>query len=129
MRLCREKQKRGFAAKQLHNGDAEQLLRQFVDMYPQMMLVLNRLDECVARTRMSFINLLELLAKTAAKPVKIFILSRLDWDIAERFKTRPNVAITATDNADDIARFVEPEFTEWLQWTRKLSDALCKEIV
>jgi hypothetical protein len=61
--------------------------------------------------------------------VKFFISSRLDRDIAERFETGPNVAITATDNADDIARCKEAELAEHQQWSRKLSDALRKEIV
>ncbi len=93
------------------------------------MLVLDALDECDARARMSFVNLLECLAGNALKPVIFFILSRLDRDIAERFKTGPNVAITATDNAYDIARYVEAELTERPQWTRKFSDALREEIV
>ncbi len=129
MQLYREKRKRGFAAEQLHDGDAEQLLRQFVDVYPQTTLVLDALDECDARARMPFVNLLERLAGNALKPVKFFISSRLDRDIAERFETGPNVAITATDNADDIARYVEAELAERQQWTKKLSDALLKEIV
>jgi hypothetical protein len=129
MLLYKEKHKRAFAAECLHDGDAEQLLRQFLDAYPQTTFVFDALDECDAQTRMSFVSMLEGLACNAAKPVKIFISSRLDSDIAERFKTGPNVAITATDNADDIARYVEAELVKRRQWTEKLSDDLQKEIV
>ncbi len=129
MQLYRENRKRALAVDRLHDGDAEQLLRQFVDVYPQTTLVLDALDECDAGARVHFVDMLEGLTRAAAKPVKIFISSRLDRDIAERLEGGPNVAITATDNADDIARFVEAELARRPQWTAKLSKALQDEIV
>jgi hypothetical protein len=56
---------------------------------------------------MPFVNFLEDLTRSAAKPVKVFISSWLNGDIKERLESGPNVAITATENEDDIAQYVE----------------------
>ncbi len=129
MQLYRENRKRALAVDRLHDNDAEKLLRQFVDVYPQTTLVLDALDECDAAARVHFVDMLDGLTRAASKPVKIFISSRQDRDIVERFDGGPNVAITATDNADDIAKYVEAELARQPQWTKKFSKALRDDIV
>jgi hypothetical protein len=108
---------------------ATQLLCEFVDAFPQTTLVLDALDECNEAVRMGFIDLLEKLVRDAAKPIKIFISSRLDSDVTERLKGGPNVAITATDNQNDIAVFVEAEIVKRPLWWQKLSGQLHGEII
>jgi ankyrin repeat protein len=120
---------RELAEERLHSADAQQLLRQLVEIYPQTTLVLDALDECDPKTRRSLVNLLDDLVQGAGRPVKVFIASRLDQDIKERFEGGPNVAIRAVDNRDDIARYVGAEIASRPDWTRKVSDSLCEEVV
>ncbi len=127
--MYRSKRQLGFAAKQLHEDDAQHLLRQFVNGYPHTTLVLDALDECDEQTRMLIVDTLDHVVSHAAKPIKVFISSRLDADIAERLESGPNVAVTATDNADDIAKFVDAKLTRRPQWSQKLSSAVRSEIV
>jgi hypothetical protein len=129
VRLYRSKQSRGMAADKMDYEMAKQLLREFVDAFPQTTLVIDALDECEEATRMGFVDLLEDLARSAARPIKVFVSSRLDRDIAERFESGPSVAIRATDNQNDIAMFVRAEIAGRPLWRRKLSEQLCAEVV
>jgi hypothetical protein len=75
------------------------------------------------------VALLDALARTAARPVKLFISSRLDRDMRERFAGGPTVAVGASDNSDDIARFVAAEMDKRQHWARRLPDGLREEII
>jgi hypothetical protein len=127
--LYKDKQSRGLASAKMDDEAAKQLLRVFVDAFPQTTLVLDALDECHEALRMAFVDLLESLTCDAVNPIKVFISSRLDSDIAERLESGPNVAIQATDNQDDIAMFVKAEIASRPHWRRKVSDELQGEIV
>ncbi len=122
--------KLGLAADRPARGDCERLLRQFVQGYPQTTLVVDALDECSADSRTKFVALLdELVAASCCGPVKVFVSSRLDDDIRQRFASGPNVGIRATENGGDVARFVEAEIERHPHWRKKLPDALKLEIV
>ncbi len=125
----KKKGQRELAEEHLHTADAQLLLRQLVEIYPQTTLVLDALDECDAKTRLSLVNLLDDLVQGAGRPVKVFIASRLDQDIRERFECGPTVAIRALDNQDDIARYIGAEMASRPDWTSKVSDSLCEEVV
>ncbi len=129
MQLYKAKRQRGLADASLHEAEAKQLLHQFVDVYPQTTIVIDALDECDAMTRMGLVKALDGLVRGAGRPIKIFISSRLDQDIAERFRGGPNVAISALDNRDDIARFAEAEMASRPEWSGKILDVLRAEIV
>jgi hypothetical protein len=126
--LYKSKHQRGLAEACLHEAEAKQLLHQFVDSYPQTTIVLDALDECDMKTRTSFIILLQDVARSGAKPIKIFVSSRLDQDIKQRLKREPNLAIRAVDYQDDIVRFVEAEMAGEPHWSEKVPDYLRQEI-
>jgi Cdc6-like AAA superfamily ATPase len=127
--LYNSNKQRGFPESWLPDTEARHLLRRFTACYPQTTLIFDALDDCDEQTRMPFVDYLEDLTCSAAKPIKVFISSRLDGDIKERFESGPNVAITATEKADDIARFVEAEIAARPQWNRKLSASTHEKIV
>jgi ankyrin repeat domain-containing protein 50 len=104
------------------------LLLEFINLYPKTTLVLDGLDECDKRKRGALIETFDYFLDHALRPVKIFISSRPDGDIKERFKGRANIEIQATDNHDDIATFVESEITKHRRW-EKISPGLQEEIV
>jgi ankyrin repeat protein len=125
----KKQRQRELAEDCLHEADAAHLLRQLAEVFPQTTLVLDALDECDSETRLSLVNLLDELVRSAGRPVKIFISSRLDEDIRQRYKRRPNLAIRAVDNQDDIARYVKATMAGRPDWSGKVSHSLRQEIV
>jgi hypothetical protein len=115
-------------ASELNMDICKSLLLEFINLYPKTTLVLDALDECDKRKRSVLIETFDYFLVHASRPVKIFISSRPDGDIKERFKNRANIEIQATDNHDDIATFVESEITKHRRW-KKISPGLRKEIV
>lgn len=105
----------------------EQLLES-VNLYPKTTLVLDALDECEPDTRFRLLDTIEHLLQNSERPLKIFISSRPDGDIRDRFLSRPNIEIQATDNQDDIARFVNEEIMKHRRWG-KISPPLRESIV
>ena len=88
-------------------GECKELLLEFANLYPKIILILDALDECDKLKRCMLVEIFNYLVDYASRPVKIFISSRPDGDIKERFKSRSNIEIQATD----ISRFVESEST------------------
>jgi hypothetical protein len=111
VQLYRRKRKTGFASGKLKIEESRDVLLQLVGIYPQTTLVLDALDECRKETRAQLVDILDMLVTQSLKPVKIFISSRPDRDIKHRFECGPNVNIKATDNRDDIAKFVDDKLS------------------
>jgi hypothetical protein len=70
---------------------------------------------------MTFGNFMEEVDRDAAKPAKVFIFSRHNRDIVERFESMPSVAMTSTDVEDGIAVFDADEISRRPQWARNVS--------
>lgn len=103
-------------ATRLTMGDCESLLLDLVNTYPRTTLVLDALDECEKHKRLELIAILDHVLAQALNPVKIFISSRPDGDIKERLRDRANIGINASDNQDDISRFVNSEIIKHRKW-------------
>jgi predicted NACHT family NTPase len=65
----------------------EQLLES-VNLYPKTTIVLDALDECDPKSRRHLVDAIELLLQQSGRPLKVFISSRPDRDIRERFLSR-----------------------------------------
>ena len=115
-------------ASELGMNSCKDLLLEFTNLYPKTTLILDASDECDSRKRSILLETFDYILDHALRPVKIFISSRPDGDIKERFKGRANIQIQATDNHDDIATFVQSEITKHRRW-KKISRELQKEIV
>ena len=102
-------------------GECKELLLEFANL--KIILILDALDECDKHKRCMLVEIFDYLVDYASRPVKIFISSRPDGDIKERFKSRSNIEIQATD----ISRFVESEITKHPRW--KNAPWLQKEII
>jgi Cdc6-like AAA superfamily ATPase len=98
-------------------GDCKEILLELVNIYPRTTLVVDALDECEKHKRLELIETIDHLLAEASNPVKIFISSRPDGDIKERSKDRANIEINATDNHDDISKFVNSEIVKHRKWT------------
>lgn len=95
----------------------EQLLES-VNLYPKTTLVLDALDECEPTSRHRLVDMIDFLLANTRKPLKIFISSRPDADIRDRFLSRPHIEIQATDNQDDIEKFVNEEIIKHRRWNK-----------
>jgi ankyrin repeat domain-containing protein 50 len=92
------------------------LILESINTYPRTTLTLDALDECDSGTRYALIEAFDYLLSKAERPLKIFIASRPDGDIRDRFLSQPNIEIQATDNEMDIQRFVNAEITKHRRW-------------
>ena len=129
VQLYYQKRKTGFASGKLKIEESRDILLQLVRTYPQTTLVLDALDECHKETRTQLVNILDTLVTQSPKPVKIFISSRPDQDIKHRFGCGPNVHIKATDNRDDIAKFVNDKLNNSPEyWQNSINRDLKREI-
>ena len=102
-----EKEKPGFASSSLTFQECCVLVRELVTMYTKITLVLDALDECDRSTRQYLITEIDdLVSSSTSCVIKVFISSRPDRDIKYRFQVGPNVCISATDNGNDIKKFL-----------------------
>lgn len=82
--------------------------------YQNVTLILDAIDECDANGRLQLLDAFTTLTYNPKAVVKTLISSRNDPDIETHFSRIPNLSITATDNADDIAKFVRKEIGQRL---------------
>ncbi|KNG86811.1 hypothetical protein ANOM_004652 [Aspergillus nomiae NRRL 13137] len=111
LQIYDDRRQRGFLSKDLSLEESEALLTQLISTYPKTILVLDALDESEEGSRQGLINYLCRLVDQIQN-LKIFISSRRDEVIASRLETNANVGIDATDNQDDIAKFVSQKIDE-----------------
>ena len=129
LQMYKQKQQTGFASGKLKLEESRAVLADLLEIYPQITLVVDALDECNKNTRSAFIKALDKLVDESPKPIKIFISSRRDRDIKHRFENGPNLEIKASDNRDDIATFVNHEITSnETFWQDDISSGL-KELI
>jgi hypothetical protein len=70
-------------------------------------IIIDALDECDRRLRPKLLEALDDIIQKSASLVKVFVSSRDDNDIVCQLVNTPNVIIHASDNDEDIKRFVE----------------------
>jgi len=122
VQLHAEKEITGFASNEINIEESEKILPELVNVHPQTTIVPDALDECDRRTRGRLIEVLDGLLEQSSKPIKIFISSRPDQDIKDRFDSEPNVRIQATDNQSDISTFVENKIEKSPEkWRKRIS--------
>ncbi|RYP07284.1 hypothetical protein DL764_002599 [Monosporascus ibericus] len=108
--------------------DCREQLFELVNLYPRTTLVLDALDECEPDLRGELVNTVEILLSKSRRPLKVFISSRPDRDIRNRFLDRPNIEIQATHNETDIQKFVDEEIINHGAW-EDISPQLKEEIL
>lgn len=130
--LYRESRKQG--VKLSTNVCKEQIFAS-ANLYPRTTLVLDGLDECNASERGALIKTLAELIQHAKNPVKLFISSRREQDIAKQLELSPIIEINAHDNKEDIRKFVDErierieETGKWISVSQglknKIKDTIC----
>jgi hypothetical protein len=105
VRLYKEREANAFASGNLSFDESEDLLIKLFQLYSHTTLVLDALDECSEGLRTRLIQTFERLI-TSSTNLKIFISSRRNDDIKLHLEKKANFGISATDNEEDIGKFV-----------------------
>ncbi|KAI9670483.1 MAG: hypothetical protein M1817_004350 [Caeruleum heppii] len=72
-------------------------------------IIIDALDECDPKRRHKLLQALVRILKESISVVKVFVASRDDGDIECRLAASPNISIRATDNHEDILRYILTE--------------------
>ncbi|KAL4941934.1 ankyrin repeat-containing domain protein [Aspergillus oleicola] len=80
-----------------------------LNIYARSTLVIDALDECDSYSRNELIGVLNWFLGESQNPVKIFVSSRPEPDIAAELEQSPNVGIQADENQDDIKKYLDIE--------------------
>ncbi|KAL6863670.1 hypothetical protein J3F83DRAFT_745218 [Trichoderma novae-zelandiae] len=102
--LKARKEKRGFST-----AECETALIELVNFYPRTTFILDALDECEMDTREALSRILRNLVDKGQGTVKVFIASRKEADIEAYLGSQKLVAISTTDNKNDIDKYIEEE--------------------
>ncbi|KAK2784701.1 hypothetical protein FQN52_008929 [Onygenales sp. PD_12] len=129
-KIYQKKQATGFASAKLSFEESEHLLLELVQGYSRTVLILDALDECEENTRRALLKWFDRIIINQAQHLKILISSRRDGDIRHQLGKETNIGIEATDNENDISKFVSERITE-SQDDRQypIPDCLQEEIV
>ena len=106
---------RGSQEARLSIDEIAALLNELIqNHYENVTLVFDAFDECDARGRLHLLDTFTKLTYNPKTVVKTLFSSRNDPDIESHFSKRPNLSITATDNASDIMSFISKEISQRL---------------
>ena len=84
-------------------------------------IIIDALDECQPTRRYEILNALETIRTQSSNVVKILVSSRDDADLKARLKMFPNIEIRASDNVNDVQRFISHEIDTAVREHRLLS--------
>jgi hypothetical protein len=84
-------------------------------------IIIDALDECDPARRHELLTGLDNIIQQSASLVKVFVSSRDDNDIVCQLNHSPNLFIRASDNSEDIERFVHSEVAQCIKDKRLLS--------
>ena len=127
--VYKKHEQHGFRSGDLAFEESADIIRKYINIYPQTTLVLDALDESDPKTRRELVEFFEDLVLTSSNPVKIFIASRPDDDIRSRFQSRANVEIQASHNHQDIAKFVKERVQKDARWGSNIPKDLREKLV
>lgn len=91
-------------------------------------IIIDALDECDPSRRHELLSAFEKIIQNSANVIKIFVSSRDDNDIVCRLANSPNVFIRASDNGEDIVRFVRTQVDQSIVDKRLLSGNVSDEL-
>ncbi|KAF8246975.1 hypothetical protein K440DRAFT_661713 [Wilcoxina mikolae CBS 423.85] len=104
-----KRSKDGFSAGSFRFDECQALINSLLGLYRRTTIVIDALDESNPEERENLLEGLKTLINSSPRVVKIFVSSRDDQDIALELRGVPNMYIRATDNQDDIERFITRE--------------------
>jgi hypothetical protein len=119
---------KGFVDGSLRLDESVDLIKMLTDQCIGTTIIIDALDECDATTRHELLTSLTSIMQSASS-VKIFVSSRDDKDITLRLQGQPNLHIRASDNDEDIRRYVKFEVGKAVADKRLLDGEVSTEMV
>ncbi|KAF8420375.1 hypothetical protein EV426DRAFT_706146 [Tirmania nivea] len=104
--IYKKREEKGQKSAQLSLAEARDLLVQITDVYPQITICIDAMDEVDNDTRIDLLNCLNHIIRTSKNVVKIFVTTRMDVDILSQFENFPRIELQPDDNVGDINKFV-----------------------
>ena len=127
--VYQEKRKTGFASAKLTFEESISLLLKLIQSYSRTILILDALDETHKHLRAELIDTFNYLINESPQ-LKIFISSRRDDDIKRQLAKGANVGVEATDNENDISKFVADQIDQVQKRRRNpISQGLRQDII
>lgn len=111
--LCRERRRNG---SDLSFDDCREQLLESVNLYTHTTLVIDAFDECEETSRGKILRTIEDLLSRPENHLRVLISSRPDHDLRNWFLHKPSIEIKATDNQEDIQKFIQEEITKHTNW-------------
>lgn len=111
-RLYEEKRDNGFASAQLSIQECNLILRELIMSSKEIIFVLDALDECPEEEREQVIEIFNGLVALSGQ-LKILVSSRRNKDIREQLEMSANIGVEATDNATDIALYIDNQMKRY----------------
>jgi hypothetical protein len=125
----KKKERTGFASAKLTFEESKTLLLELAQTYSRTTLVLDALDETHKQPRAELIDTFDYFIHQSPQ-LKIFISSRRDDDIKSQLAKGANVGIEATDNENDISKFVMDQIDQVQKHRRNpISPSLRQHII
>lgn len=124
-----KRKRSGFSRDQLTSEECEELLLQLTKDYARCTIAIDGLDECDRDTRTVLMDTLDLIVEKSSRPLKIYIASRRDQDLRERYEIRDHLEVTANDNQSDIEKFVLNKLDQSPFCRTKMTDQVRKQIL
>ncbi|KAK7211182.1 hypothetical protein V2G26_018360 [Clonostachys chloroleuca] len=103
----------------------QEILSRLISSYSNTTIILDALDECDPDERSHFMDCFSHLMNQQPN-LSIFISSRKEADIIRHFKSNTVIEIQATDNQNDIERFLKEELARDCRWSSLEADLQCK---
>jgi Cdc6-like AAA superfamily ATPase len=122
-----ERKRSGFAKGRLTSEECQDLLLDLVDSYSQTTVVIDGLDECEPQMRHILMDVLDTMLARSSRRLKIFIASRKDQDLKDRYLA--GLEVTANDNQADIEKFVLDQMERSDFFKKKLSTHVRQEVL
>ena len=124
MQRCAEAKRKGM---DLSYEVCKELILESINLYPKTTIILDALDEC-DRSSHSLAETFVQIMEKAAKPIKLFVSSRKDRDIAKAFRSMPTIAINAKNNEGDIENFLNENLYSRAWYTETCQEELMPQI-
>lgn len=93
----------------------QRILATLIRSYTSTTFILDALDECDDEPCTELMTALQTLMAECSR-LKLFISSRPDRDIQRYFGSQPLIKIQATDNQDDIGKYVQEKLSNDRRW-------------
>ncbi|KAL9094879.1 MAG: hypothetical protein Q9165_002828 [Trypethelium subeluteriae] len=91
--------------------DCREMLESIIDVSEEVFLIIDALDECSEESKRSLLDVFDFLIQSHLQ-VKIIVSSREEPELS-RLGQSANLRISATDNQDDIPKFVRQRIREF----------------